>query len=263
MTDFSSSPQTLLTIAGFDPSGGAGLSLDLKVFQHAGFHGVGIITSATAQNTTRISGIHTPPPDFFYLQYQTLKEDFIFAGIKVGMVGSQAIITPVARILSENQGIPKIIDPVLRSTSGTPLFPEKSLPSYLQAVKGKISLMTPNLKEAEWITGNTISSLNDMRENARKIAGMLESPCLIKGGNFEGKIRDVLYDGKEFFIFSQIPLNRRVHGTGCFLSSAILVQLAQGKSLPDACKTAVEQTKKNKCAAAAIGKGQDIMVDII
>lgn len=248
----------LLSIAGFDPTSGAGITLDLKVFEHIGFHGMAILTSLTSQNTSTVNKIHPLSPGFLQEQYQMLCEDISFSGIKVGMVGSRENIQVIATILS-NHEIPKVVDLAFKSSSGAWLFEKEAIPAYMAKIKGKASLLTPNREEASMITGMRVSSLEDMKKAAAKIYKTSKIPCLIKGGDLPPKKIDLLYDGKKFYSFEEEKMGKKVHGTGCFLSSSVLAYLAEGYSLEKACSLAIRLTHKAIENAMKIGQGQQLI----
>jgi hydroxymethylpyrimidine/phosphomethylpyrimidine kinase len=254
-----SNPKTkkiLLSVAGFDPSSGAGVTLDLKVFQKYGFHGMGILTSVTSQNTQKIKQIHCPSPQFLFEQYRLLRDEVEFSGIKVGMIGCKDNVRVIVEILSDNSNLPIVIDPVFRSGGGKWLVEKKSIPAYISKIRGSASLLTPNLSEAEWISGMKVASLEEMHASAEKIFDLTSIPCLIKGGHLPDQNVDILYNGKNFFRFENEKLELAVHGTGCFLSSSILCHLANGSSLVQAVSLAIKATHEAIKGALKLGKGQ-------
>ena len=246
----------LLSIAGYDPTSGAGVSLDLKVFQHLGFQGMAILTSLTAQNTNQVKKVQCLSPEFVWDEYQTLCRDVSFSGIKVGMLGCGKNIQIVAKILAENPQIPKVIDPVFKSSSGTWLLEKKSIPAYISAIKAKASLLTPNVNEATLISGIRIKNTADMKKAALRIYSLSGIPCLLKGGHLAAKMVNLLYNGKKFYFFKSHKIKKNVHGTGCFLSSSILAFLAKGYSLKKACSLATELTHQAIKSSVRVGKGQ-------
>jgi hydroxymethylpyrimidine/phosphomethylpyrimidine kinase len=248
----------LLSIAGFDPTSGAGVSLDLKVFDHLGFRGMAILTSLTSQSTSAVEKVQSLSPDFLWNQYQTLRTDVFFYGIKVGMIGSRENLKILEKILSNHPKIPKVIDPVFMSSSGTWLFDREGIPSFLTSIKEKASLLTPNRGEASLISGIQVSHVEDMKEAAEKIYELSKMPCLIKGGDLLQEKVDLFYDGKGFRIFRGEKIDKKVHGTGCFLSSSLLAYLAKGKSLEEACSLAIRLTYEAIKDAVQVGKGQYI-----
>jgi len=254
--------KTLISVAGYDPTSGAGSSLDLKVFLSFGYHGIGILTSITSQNTQKINKIKCLSHDFILDQYQTVRDDIEFSGIKIGMLGCKETIPVIDKILSQNKGIPIVVDPVFKSSSGTWLLENNSISDYLSILKGKASILTPNLEETALICGKKISDQQDMQTAAKNIFQTYHISCLIKGGHFSGQAIDLFYNGHEYHFMERAKLNKTVHGTGCFLSSSILCYLANGESLLQACKLAGRLTHQAIQKAIPLGKGQSIIVDI-
>jgi hydroxymethylpyrimidine/phosphomethylpyrimidine kinase len=253
------SKKILLSVAGHDPTSGAGISLDLRVFQLLGFQGMAALTSITSQNTKDIRKVHCLPPDLLWNQYQTLGEDIHFSGIKVGMVGCGKNIKVIKRILTDNPNIKKVVDPVFKSSSGAWLLERNSIPLYISEIKGKASLLTPNLEEASMISGIKIKNIEDMKKAAQSIFSLSSIPCLIKGGHVPKQIVNVLYDGNKFHFFKKEKIRKKVHGTGCFLSSSLLGYLAKGNSLDKACLLATQLTHKAIRNAIKIDQGQQII----
>jgi len=249
----------LLSIAGFDPCSGAGVLLDLKVFQQLNFQGMGILTSITAQNTKEVKNVYCLPPGLLWDQYKTLQKDISFSGIKVGMIGSKNNIQAISKILSCSRNIPKIVDTAFRSSSGTWLLEKEFIQHYMTEISGQASLLTPNIEEASMISRIRIKNLKDMKEAAKNIYFNTKIPCLIKGGNFKAEVVDLLYDGKEFYTFKKDKIKKNVHGTGCFLSSSILCYLVKGNPLKKACLLATQFTHQAIKKAIQIGSGQPII----
>ena len=250
--------KVLLSVAGFDPSTGAGVSLDLSVFAAFGFPGMGVLTSLTAQNTRQVRKVLPVPPNFLRLQTTTLLSDVNFAGLKVGMLGTGENIPVISMILGKINGRPKVVDPVLRASSGAWLLEKKCFLPYLSAIKGKASVLTPNLIEAERIAGIKVGQLNEMKEAARKIADRLHFPCLIKGGHLPGRVFDVLFDGKATYVYEREKIRRDVHGTGCLFSSSLLCYLAKGAPLERACGLAGQFTHRAIKNSIKVGRGRNL-----
>jgi len=253
--------KVLVSIAGYDPSGGAGVLLDSAVFRRFGFPGAGLLTAVTAQNSRTVAAVRCLGGSFLYRQYETLVQDVGLAGIKVGMLGGPGNIAALGRILANHEGLPVVVDPVFRSSSGRWLLDKKAVPSYLDKIKGRITLLTPNLDEASLIFGRRLRKPVDMKEAARKIVDLVAAPCLIKGGHLAGKAEDVLYDGRRFFLFPHKRIAKDVHGTGCFLSSSLLCYLVMKKSLVEACSLASEFTQAAMKKAVHLGKGRAIFLE--
>ncbi len=255
--------KVLLSIAGYDPSSGAGLLLDLAVFRKVGFGGAGVLTAVTAQNTRRVHSFYAPPPRFLLLQYQILRRDFSFAGIKTGMLGYRKNIPIVSRILTSHRRIPIVIDPVFQASSGLWLLEKGAIPFFLAHLKGKISVLTPNLREASLMTGQEVRSPADMKEAARKIVDLVEAPCFIKGGHLRRGATDLLYDGKRFYFFEKARIRKDVHGTGCFLSASLLCFLVKGYPLPKACELASAFTHAAIQKASPLGQGKAVFSSLL
>lgn len=249
----------LLSVAGFDPSAGAGVLLDIKVFHHLHFQGMSIVTSLTAQNTREVQKIHRLPSRFLWEQYKILEADVSFSGIKVGMVGCKDNIQVISKILSKNRNIPRVVDPVFKSSSGAWLLKKNFIQGYISALGGKASLLTPNLEEAYLISGNQIKNLEDLKAAAEKIYSQTKIPCFIKGLDIKSKITDLLYDGTKFYSFENEKIKKRIHGTGCFLSSSILGFLAKGHPLKKACLLASQFTHQAMLKAIRLGNGQHVI----
>lgn len=236
--------RNLYSIAGYDPSAGAGVLLDIKVFESSGFRGCGILTAVTAQNTARVSEMVPLKPELILKQYELLVEEARPSGIKVGMLGNQDNLRLVASLLEKNQGVPRVVDPVIRSSSGQALLDKQGLETLLEELKGRAELITPNLDEASFLAGIRIKNLAGSKKAARLIYKRSGLPCLIKGVQVQDKIFDVLYDGQKIYYFSHSRIKKNVHGTGCFLSSTILVNLALGFPLKQSCSRAIQSTLK-------------------
>jgi hydroxymethylpyrimidine/phosphomethylpyrimidine kinase len=255
-------PRNLLTIAGYDPSGGAGAGLDVRVFSRLGFDGFGVLTAVTAQNAARVTEALFLPATLIRSQYRALGVDVRFAGIKVGMIGSLGAARTVARILSANASIPRVIDPVFRSSAGRALIEKEAAARFLDIFKGRAELATPNLEEAAALTGRPVRTVAMMKEAARRISERSLVPCLVKGGHLEGKAVDVLYEGGSCAVFEHARMGKSVHGTGCFLSAAILAFLARGFSLEAACRDGIGLTVRAMRRARPSGAGRAVFPSV-
>ena len=252
-------PRTLLSLAGFDPSAGAGVLLDLQVFTHHGFHGAAVLTAVTAQNTQAVRDMHVLSASLILKQFEALAADLRLAGIKVGMLGGRSGIRALRLILERARNIPRVIDPVFRSTSGFWLLDKKSVPDYMAALKGKASLFTPNLPEAELILGRQVRDVEGMKSAARCLYELVRIPCLVKGGHLSQGAADVLYDGRRCVLFAHKKIRKDVHGTGCFLSATALAYLAKGWPLERACRRAVDQTVRAIARSRPVGGGRPVI----
>jgi hydroxymethylpyrimidine/phosphomethylpyrimidine kinase len=246
----------LLTIAGFDPSGGAGALLDVRVFESLGFRGCAVLTALTAQNPVRIKKIQPLPGSFLTRQYEMLSETYRFSGIKVGMAGSGEALAAALRILSKQGRIPRVIDPVLHSSSGVRLLEARAARRFLEMAESKASLITPNLKEASFLSGRTVRTPEEMEAAAVRIFEMCGIPCLVKGGHLKRETADILFDGKQVVRYRHPRKKKDVHGTGCFLSAAILSHLASGIPMKKACARGIDFTAEAITKAVRGGKGR-------
>jgi len=251
-------PPFLVSIAGLDPSGGAGVLLDLRVIEGLSFRGAAVLTAVTAQTATGVRKCLALPSAMVRRQFDALAEDLDIAGVKVGMLGSAANLRAVARLLGRLRAIPRVVDPVFRATSGAWLLEKTTIGSFLDAMSGRATLITPNLAEASLLTGHPLTSVGQMKAAARGIFESHGLPCLIKGGRLSGRIVDVLFDGREHALFVHARTGRDVHGTGCFLSSAILGFLARGRTLHEACHLGIELTLEARRRAVPAGRGRAV-----
>ncbi len=222
----------VLTIAGSDSSGGAGIQADLKTFLAHRLTGLSVITSVTSQNSGGVRSRYDLPPEVVQEQLRAVFEDGRPEAVKTGMLGNEVLVESVAILLKKNRIKNLVVDPVIRSSSRKVLLSKKGV----QAIKEKLFplalLVTPNIPEAEEISGIKIRKASDRIRAAKAILKTGAKNVLIKGGHLKGKPEDFFYDGKQSQIFSgeRIPADG-LHGTGCVLSAAIVSGLAQGKDL--------------------------------
>ncbi|MGA2588184.1 MAG: bifunctional hydroxymethylpyrimidine kinase/phosphomethylpyrimidine kinase [Candidatus Aminicenantales bacterium] len=250
--------KVLLTAAGYDPSGGAGVLLDVKVFAQFGFHGAAVITALTTQNTRSVKNVYALPPGLIREQSRVLARDMKFAGIKVGMAGSWENLKAIGEILTKLKDVPRVIDPIFRSSSGAWLLDKGAISVFLGEIRGKATVLTPNLDEAGLMIGSKLRNIPDMREAAGEIFRVTRVPCLVKGGHLEGDAVNLLYDGRRVYLFGQKKIAKDVHGTGCYFSAALLCHMARGKSLSAAAELATENTRAAIRGAVLIGRGRRI-----
>lgn len=222
-----------LTIAGSDPSGGAGIQADLKTFHQFGVYGEAVITLVTVQNTRRVERIECLPADLVIAQLRAVLEDIPPRAAKTGALGDAALVQAIA---SEPLGCPLVVDPVMISKHGAPLISEDARCALINYLLPKAYLVTPNLAEAESLSGIPISSVAEMR----RAAALIRVPnVLIKGGHLAGDAVDVLFSGGVFHEFTSERVHtEHTHGTGCTYSAAITAELAKGATLLDAIASA-------------------------
>jgi hydroxymethylpyrimidine/phosphomethylpyrimidine kinase len=230
--------RTVLSIAGFDPSGGAGVLADIKTFAASGCFGVAAITSLTYQNTLGVYGAAHQSAACLRAQIEPLLADFEIAAVKTGMLPTRETIETAAAAIEDGALPNVVVDPVIRSTSGFDLIDEAAMHRLIERLFPLADLITPNLTEAARLSGLDVNSLDSMKRAAERIrlaCRKSDAGVLVKGGHLEGEATDVLLDGNGFHIFTipKIP-TRNTHGTGCTLSSAIAARLAVGDRLPEA-----------------------------
>lgn len=227
----------LLSIAGFDPSGGAGIAADLKTFAALGCNGVAVVTALTAQNTQGVSAMHVPHADFAAAQIDAIFGDMEVAAVKIGMLACGAIVEEVAERLAFYKPRFIILDPVLTATSGSALATSGTASAIVRHLLPLATLVTPNIYEAARLSGHVIAADQEgMRRAAILLHARGAKAVLIKGGHVSGATSDdLLFDGGSYRLFSAPrAATRNTHGTGCTLSSAIAVYLAQDQALGDA-----------------------------
>jgi hydroxymethylpyrimidine/phosphomethylpyrimidine kinase len=207
-------PPVALTIAGSDPSGGAGIQADLKTFHQFGAYGEAVVTLLTVQNSVRVSRVEVMPPWLVLEQIAAVIEDIPPAAAKTGALGSAEVVEAVARAAADFV-FPLVVDPVMVSKHGLPLLPPAAVRAIRELLLPLAALVMPNVPEAEALTGEAIRGLDDVRRAACAIHGMGARAVLIKGGHLEGDSTDVLFDGVEYREFPAARIaTRHTHGTG-------------------------------------------------
>lgn len=233
--------KTVLTIAGTDPTGGAGAQADLKTFMAHKVYGMSIITSLVAQNTLGVKDIMDVTPYFLEEQFQCVFEDIYPDAVKIGMVSQPELIHKIVEQLKKYQAKNIVVDPVMVSTSGSRLLADSALEALKSELITLSCIITPNIPEAEVLVNHTIQSKEDMIQAAKEIQQWYQGAILIKGGHFEKRADDLLVINNEvYWLECEHIDNPNTHGTGCTLSSAIASNLALGYDL----KTSVEKAKK-------------------
>ena len=247
----------VLTVAGSDSGGGAGIQGDLKTIALLGSYGASAITALTAQNTKGVSSIHPVPPAFLSQQIEAVLSDLPIDVVKVGMLFSPENAVILADRLSAHQVRMVVLDPVMSAKGGTPLLQDEALAILKQRLIPRCYLLTPNIPEAERLTGLSITDAAGMELAARALHLMGARNVLVKGGHLsEGIVTDILFDGAGFTRFSAPrTLSRNTHGTGCALASAIASFLAQGEALPSAVLRAKLFITRAIKSAHPLGKG--------
>ncbi|HBF34891.1 TPA: bifunctional hydroxymethylpyrimidine kinase/phosphomethylpyrimidine kinase [Candidatus Sumerlaeota bacterium] len=249
---------TVLSIAGSDPSGGAGIQADLKTFSALGVYGMAAITALTIQNSQGVSDVYPVAPECVSAQIGAVLSDIGANAIKTGMLSNEAVIHAVASVLRKYPTIPLVLDPVLISTSGRRLLDESALQALKKNLIPFAAIVTPNASEAQVLTGlDVMQSLEIRKEAAKKILALGCRAVLIKGGHLGGETScDLWFDGYDFAELSAERLdNPNTHGTGCMLSSAIAAFLAQGRTPLNAVQSAKAFLTEAIRHAFPLGKG--------
>jgi len=246
----------VLSIAGSDPSGGAGIQADLKTFQAFGVFGATVVTSLTAQNTRGVRDRRDVAPDFVRAQLDAVLDDFRVAAAKTGMLPTGAVVEAVARRLAERPLPALVVDPVLVATSGDALADASTLPALRAALVPLATLVTPNLAEAEALTGRRVRTVAEMRDAARALRDLGAAAALVTGGHLPDRACDVLAtaDGLHELDAARVDVGP-THGTGCTLSAAIAAGLATGVPLVEAIGRAKRYVTRALAAAASLGAG--------
>lgn len=229
-------PPVCLTIAGLDPSGGAGIIADIKTFSAFGCFAAAAVTSVTFQNTQAVHGAVHQNADSVRRQVEPVVDDYSIAAVKIGMLPTRAIIDEVSHLVTELDFFRLVVDPVVRSTSGFDLIDDEALASVIERLFPVAMVITPNIPEAERITGSRINSEEDIVKAGKKMQDLGAKNVLLKGGHFTGpNAKDFLFTDDTVQVFEAEYINTTAtHGTGCTLAAAITANLALGKSLPEA-----------------------------
>lgn len=249
---------TALTVAGSDCSGGAGVQADLKTFSANGVFGMSVITSVVAENTSRVISVENLPPKMISDQFDAVFEDIAVNAVKVGMLSDEIRMETVARKLQEYSPEFVVIDPVMIAKGGHALMEQNAMDALKKLVIPLAFVLTPNIPEAEAISGMTVNSIEDMKSAAKIIHELGAENVIIKGGHLgaDEDASDVLFDGNDFYYFSAKRIDtKNTHGTGCTFSSAIAANLAKGKNVRDSVAEAKRYVQTAIEHSLDIGKG--------
>ncbi len=250
-------PGRILIIAGSDSGGGAGIQADIKTATALGGYAMTAVTALTAQNTLGVHGVLPVPPDFLRLQIECVLADLGADAFKTGMLGDPALIETVADCLGRHRGVPLVLDPVMVAKGGHRLLAADAMDSLRRNLLPLATLLTPNLPEAEALSGLRIDSVDDMHRAADALLALGVPAVLLKGGHLPGEeVVDLLAtpDGRERFAAPRID-TRHTHGTGCTLASAVATGLAQGMALRPAVVRARDYVRAAIGAAPGYGAG--------
>lgn len=249
-----------MTIAGSDSGGGAGIQADLKTFAALGVYGTSALTAITAQNTVAVTDVHEIPISTITAQIDAILTDIGADAIKTGMLSSSAIIGCVVESLQRHSALPGVarlvVDPVMVAKSGDSLLRQEAVSALSEKLIPLAAVVTPNIPEAETLTGLSITDDEGMAEAARRIVGMGARAVVVKGGHRDGPATDLYYDGETFREFTAPRFDTaNTHGTGCTFASAVAAGLAQGLDAEDAVGQAKEFVTEAIRASFPIGGG--------
>ncbi|HJS35117.1 MAG TPA: bifunctional hydroxymethylpyrimidine kinase/phosphomethylpyrimidine kinase [Pseudoxanthomonas sp.] len=236
----STRPLSVLTIAGSDSGGGAGIQADLKTFAAHRVHGLSAIAALTAQHTRGVTAVNVPPMDFLRAQLDACFEDFDIRAVKLGMLATAEVIGTVVEALVRHRPDTVVVDPVMVATSGARLLENSALDAMRRQVLPLADVLTPNLPEAELLLGRAILDAQAMRDAARDLLALGARAVFLKGGHLpgEGDVIDLYADAEGVAETAHPRLALEAHGTGCTLASAIAARRAQGMTMKDACLAA-------------------------
>lgn len=232
-------PPRILTIAGSDSGGGAGIQADLKTILAMDGYGMSALTALTAQNTCGVRGVHPVPPDFVADQIDSVAEDIGVDAAKTGMLNTAGVVAAVAGRVGHHRLEPLVVDPVMISKSGARLLQPAAEDALRDELVPLATVLTPNLPEARMLSGIEVSRPDQMRDAARAVLDLGPAAVVIKGGHLEGEPLDLFYDGEEFVEIAYPRVEtRNTHGTGCTYSAAIATCLGRGMAPAEAVRAA-------------------------
>lgn len=258
-----SRPPCALAIAGSDSGGGAGIQADLKAFAAHGVHGLSAIAALTAQNTRGVTAVHVPPVQFLRAQIDACFDDFDIGAVKLGMLANTAVIHAVADALETHRPRFVVLDPVMVATSGAKLLEEDALDALRARLLPLASIVTPNIPEAEWLTGTGIRDAAAADTAIAALRAMGARAVLLKGGHLDegDEVVDRYDDGRvdATFIHDRLPLEG--HGTGCTLASAIAANLCLGATMPESAREAIDYVERALRFSHRPGRGDIVVLD--
>jgi hydroxymethylpyrimidine/phosphomethylpyrimidine kinase len=248
--------RTALTIAGSDSGGGAGLQADLKTFAALGVYGTSAVTAVTAQNTLGVTAVLAMPPELVEAQIEAVLSDLGADAIKIGMLANAAVARAVAATLTRHPGIPIVLDTVMVAKGGARLLEPDAVAALRQEVMPLATVVTPNIPEAEALTGLTITSVADLHRAAVALLDLGARAVIVKGGHLDGPPIDVLATRETTLELTAARIDtRHTHGTGCTFSAAIAAELARGADVTAAAQAAKAYVTRAIQAAPGLGRG--------
>ena len=250
-------PARILTVAGSDSGGGAGIEADIKTIERLGGYAMAAVTAVTAQNTLGVQGIWALPPEAIEEQINSCRVDIGIDAAKCGMLGGPQAVEAAAAGLGAQLGLRLVVDPVMRAKGGDRLLAPEAEEALRRLILPLATLVTPNLPEAEALVGHRVETAQERERAAREIVDMGAGAVLIKGGHGQGEeIEDLLFDGERFYRFtSRRIVTRHTHGTGCTLSAAIATGLGEGMELQSAVRRGIAFVQAAIRLAPGLGGG--------
>lgn len=236
--------KSLLSIAGFDASSGAGIVRDADTFFSCGFHAITVPTCTVVQGPAGVKRIESSPEELFRDTLDAATAGVTIKGVKIGVLCNELHVRMTARFLAKRKNIPVILDPVFAAKNGIALISDKGRAVCIDLLFKKITVVTPNADEASFITGTKVSTVKAAKKAAEKIHSLGPQAVVVKGGHMEGDPVDVLFDGREFHLYKKERIPRSIHGTGCSFSSTLACLLASGYPLPEAFMATQEHLKR-------------------
>lgn len=254
---------SVLTIAGSDSGGGAGIQADLKTFAAHGLHGLSAIAALTAQNTRGVTAVHVPPVDFLRAQIDACFDDFRIGAVKLGMLANAQVIHAVADALEAHRPPHIVLDPVMVATSGARLLEPAALDALRVRLLPMASVITPNLPEAELLLGMPVADRAAMHAACARLLERGARAVLLKGGHLDdgGDVVDLFADAGGVREIAHARLDLHAHGTGCTLASAVAANLCRGRSLADACDAAADYVHAALRSGYRPGLGNVVVLD--
>jgi len=255
---------SVLTIAGSDSGGGAGIQADLKTFAAHGVHGLSAIAALTAQHTRGVTAVHVPDVDFLRAQLDACFDDFRIGAVKIGMLASVGVIACVAEALEAHPPLYVVLDPVMVATSGAKLLEDDALHALRTRLLPLASIVTPNIPEAERLLGHSITTTAAAESALAEIVDDLHARAvLLKGGHLpgDGPMIDRYWDGETVAHYAHDRLDLQAHGTGCTLASAIAANLCLGLPLQGACEAATHYVHRALHLGYRPGRGALVVLD--
>lgn len=248
---------TVLTIAGTDPTGGAGIQADLKTFQERGVFGMSVVTSVVAQNTTGVQGVQHLPVDFIQAQLESVFGDIIPDAIKTGMIHSVEMMDLITSFLKKYPDIPYVLDPVMVASSGDPLMDEKTRLTIKQQLVPLATVVTPNLDETSLLLGYEVKTIHEMEKAAESLVNDFGArAAVVKGGHLVEGAVDVFYDGDRLVYLEADRVDTKdTHGTGCTFAACIASELAKGHDIHDSVQLAKSFVTDAIAYGLELGKG--------